>query len=185
MILTKKRREDMTGKELTSQQLFDVYKGNMEYSASSEPCSKHFIDYSITLYDKVLKFPELADVVYRMDAELGEQSPWAWVQNLHVVVHLARTSEHITWVIHSIADLLDSGLLRPGDIHSASVLNGARTGGKGLVHLLMLKQDTKVYLLTEWAEKHGIDAQSRIEAMVNQPAKSGGVWDMYPLGGCL
>ena len=168
VVVTKERYEKTSGskKGLTNSQVVEIYKSRITYAEGSEQVTDTFVADSIYVYSRVLKDPEVQGNVYSMDAKYGEGSAWAKVCCMHRAAFLCKTMEEVRWVFNSVSDLFSRRLLLPGDV-TESVLDGSRSGGKGLVHVCKAKLELLTYVTGEWMEKKGFDSTSRYLETIN------------------
>ena len=148
------------GKTLSTAVVTAEYQKKMVYSSDSEPASGNFVESAVAVYNKIIKDKEPQGIIYQLDAAYGDKSPFALVTNLHTLLTCAKTSEYIRWCVCSIEDLLMGNMLAPGDITN-TILSGAKTGGKGLIHLLMLKLDIKNHIINEDMGANNYDIEAR------------------------
>ena len=170
VVVTKERYEKASGskKGLTHAEIVEIYKARVTYAEGSEQVTETFVANALYVYNRVLKDPEVQANIYEMDAAYGERSAWAQVCCMHKAAFLCKTMEEVRWVFNHVCDMFTRRLLLPGDV-TESVLDGSRSGGKGLIHLCKAKMELLKYTTGEYMDKHGFGSASRYAVTTTIP----------------
>ena len=104
---------------------------NDDETSVYENMSKNFVDNCLTIYDRVLKIPELLKIIMK------RRQPWDKVLNIHTLCSKAGSRENIQWVLELIDDATERGYMSVDEVTGRS-LKG--TENSGLVLVLLAKR---------------------------------------------
>lgn len=100
---------------------------------------------AITVHERGLSIPEVAEVVRDIENLLGSDSPFSKLTVMHAFITKGRTHDNIVWSFCAMHDHLKSRELTPADIAVRTVLGDA--GGRGFIDLMLAHKAFKDYLL--------------------------------------
>ena len=92
-----------------------------------------------------------------------EKSPFDSPSKLEELIRAVQDfqgGEKMVWVLAGMADMLTNKMAEPGEF-SRRNLTRKGSGGKGLVHLLLVKMEIAQWMAHEFAESIAIDQQTK------------------------
>ena len=150
LIIFKKRHEGKSGK-LSVKDLCEKYNAGTEDVPGQEPLAESWIDAGMTVWERMLSKDRLRDIILAQDEKYGLGGPLNSVYKLNEVIKIARTEESIEYSLKIMQDLVDSAALTCEDV-AIRTLNGKGMGGKGLLHLIIYKEQATAYLFHYMSE---------------------------------
>jgi len=143
-----------TNKSATVQQVFDDFNAHAEFSPAGEILNFNYIDSSMTIYNRALSKNDVYETVAAFD-EAGN-SPFDSITKMKQIITECKTEKKITWAFLAIADVFKAKLLVQGDLGGQNLMGKA--GSKGVLHLLVMKQEMCDYLLNEFIDTLDFDS---------------------------
>ena len=122
--------------------------------------TKGFVDSAITIEDRLLSISECRRILCAAD-ELDD-SVFNHITKLQHIVSRCRTPEMISWVVRHLWDMQTNQQFKSGGYPSLRHLLGQNSGesGKGLLDLIMFKQEVLTFLCENWLPKLEIDIKN-------------------------
>ena len=120
-----------------------------------------FIDAAFKVWNNILRVPLAMEKVIRLEEAFGLNSPLNNVYTLESLAIKTKTLEPLLWCLDGIHDLLAAKFTSPSEL-TLRAMTGKNCGGKGLIDLLMYKEEVAKWITTGWVESHNIEAEAKL-----------------------
>ena len=142
------RKARTTGR-LTSAACAAMYRASLTISAASEEITDSFVDMALTISQRLLSNQSIRQALIEADQEFSTRNPLDSTTKLQTIINKGgKDTEKIEWCVLLLLDLHASGALRYDQIGLRALQGGStRTGGKGLLDLLLFKRELMQYMI--------------------------------------
>ena len=129
---------------------------------------------ALNVHDRMLAIPKIRSLVIAAQESQTHANPFKKMGQFNAFLHKAVTPERIEWSLELLMDLYYTGGISIEDMGARALEGKASSGGasagKGLVDLLVYKQQLLAYLIGEWLDSISID--SHIKSTIREACKS-------------
>ena len=151
-------RKETTVGPLSCGKLVELYKEQAKAAGSSNMLKEGFIDSCLSVWSKVLSNERMRATILDLEDKLGKWSPFNSIYRLQSIINKAKTLEQRVWVIEGIAARIADGTIISTDITQAT-LTGSSRNEKGLVDLLLMKQEILRWIEQSWMVKQSMSQE--------------------------
>lgn len=151
-------RKETTVGPLSCSKIVELYKENAKAAGSSNMLKESFIDSCLSVWSKVLSNERMRATILDLEEKLGKWSPFRSIYILQSIINKAKTLEQRVWVIEGIAARIADGTIISTDITQA-MLTGTSRNEKGLVELLLIKQEILRWIEQSWMVKQSVSQE--------------------------
>ena len=151
-------RKETTVGPLSCGKLVELYKEQAKAAGSSNMLKEGFIDSCLSVWSKILSNERMRATILDLEDNLGKRSPFNSIYRLQSIINKAKTLEQRVWVIEGIAARIADGTIISTDITQAT-LTGSSRNEKGLVDLLLIKQEILRWIEQSWMVKQSMSQE--------------------------
>jgi len=142
------RKAGSTG-GVTVSDVAKYYQDGVRFAEGSDVITAEFVDCAMTVLRRLMATPRCSELIMSME-ELGAQSPLDSIYKLQKIVSRAQSPTKIEWCLELMIDFWRSGALASDQLSIRHIDGKAKgAGGKGVIDILMFKQECLSYLLGE------------------------------------
>ena len=170
-------------KKLTLQELADLWIAKVKDTGSQlqEKVGFSWIEAGMKVYDRMLKEPELYEIIMDLQNRYTKNSCLNSIKNLEAISIKGRTFEERLWILRCVQDYLLSGT--SNSEFGSRLMTPSKSGGgpAGMLDMFIAKLQMRDYFVDRWCSDKGFDGKSitmlrELRTHAEFRAKCGGGW---------
>ena len=149
-------------KKLTLSELADLWTAKVRHTGSDlqEKVGFSWIEAGMKVYDRLLKEPELYEIIMDLQNRYSKNSCLNSIKNLEAISIKGKTLDERLWILRCVQDYLLSGTSNNEFGSRLMTANKSGGGPAGMLDMFLCKLQMRDYFVDRWCSDKGFDGKS-------------------------